>query len=344
MATGKRAFQRKTPIDTLGAILNEEPEPIAAAQSQGPAPLRWIVERCLAKEARNRYASTEDLARDLATVRDHLSEATSGSDASLGAKPVSRRRLAGIVAGTLSLFAAGMGYLLAIKTSRVQPPQYTPITFNRGWITFAKFTPDGLSVVYSARWEGKPLALYSTRLGNPESVPLGLPPAHLLSIARNGDMAILMEPLLDRGTFDIGTLARAPLGGGAPRQISTSVSDADWGPSGQLAVLRWTEDETRQVLEYPPGKVLHEVRRPKEGPAAPWMGSPRVSRTVGSSPLSSMGWIIRALSPSWISRAARGWSRLDGMRCGAWTGRLAGMSSGSHHKAGRTRREWRSAP
>ena len=50
MATGKRAFQKKTAIDTLAAILNEEPEPIATVNPQTPAPLRWIVERCLAKE------------------------------------------------------------------------------------------------------------------------------------------------------------------------------------------------------------------------------------------------------------------------------------------------------
>src|SRR5262249_53279768 len=47
MATGKRAFQRKTPIDTLSAILNEEPEPIEKVNAQVPAPLRWIVERCM---------------------------------------------------------------------------------------------------------------------------------------------------------------------------------------------------------------------------------------------------------------------------------------------------------
>jgi Tol biopolymer transport system component len=86
-------------------------------------------------------------------------------------------------------------------------------------------------------------------------------------------MAILMEPFLDRGAFAIGTLARAPLGGGAPRQLYKSVSDADWGPGGQLALLRWTEDESRQTLEYPPGKALYEVH----GSAGPWMTSPRIS-------------------------------------------------------------------
>ena len=77
MATGRRAFQRASAPQTLAAIIQEEPEPIAAVNPRIPAPLRWIVQRCLAKEPRNRYASTEDLARELATIRDHLSEATS---------------------------------------------------------------------------------------------------------------------------------------------------------------------------------------------------------------------------------------------------------------------------
>jgi eukaryotic-like serine/threonine-protein kinase len=77
MATGRRAFHRGSAPQTLAAIIQDEPEPIAALNPKVPAPLRWLVERCLAKEPRNRFASTEDLARDLAAIRDHLSEATS---------------------------------------------------------------------------------------------------------------------------------------------------------------------------------------------------------------------------------------------------------------------------
>ena len=78
MATGRRAFQRASAPQTLAAIIQDEPAPIATLNPKVPAPVRWIVERCLAKEARSRYASTEDLARELATVREHLSEISSG--------------------------------------------------------------------------------------------------------------------------------------------------------------------------------------------------------------------------------------------------------------------------
>jgi predicted ATPase len=57
------------------AILREEPEPVGSLNIQAPAPLCWVIERCLAKEPAERYASTRDLARDLAALRDRLSEA-----------------------------------------------------------------------------------------------------------------------------------------------------------------------------------------------------------------------------------------------------------------------------
>jgi predicted ATPase len=74
LLTGKRAFQKGTDPETLLAILREEPEPLSALNPELPTPLCWIVERCLAKEPEGRYASTRDLARDVAALRDRLSE------------------------------------------------------------------------------------------------------------------------------------------------------------------------------------------------------------------------------------------------------------------------------
>ena len=75
MVTGVPAFQKKTRAETAAAILRDEPERIASRMLQAPAPFTWIVERCLAKDPQQRYASTRDLARDLAAVRDRLADA-----------------------------------------------------------------------------------------------------------------------------------------------------------------------------------------------------------------------------------------------------------------------------
>ena len=74
LLTGRHPFARPTMAETLHAIIHEDPPRIVDVNPAVPAPIRWIVERCLAKAPDERYALTRDLARDLASARDHLSE------------------------------------------------------------------------------------------------------------------------------------------------------------------------------------------------------------------------------------------------------------------------------
>jgi predicted ATPase len=77
MVTGKRAFPQRGAAEILAAILRDEPEAAASLNPQAPAPLCWVIGRCLAKNPNDRYDSTHDLARDLAAIRDRLPEAPS---------------------------------------------------------------------------------------------------------------------------------------------------------------------------------------------------------------------------------------------------------------------------
>ncbi|HEV3205804.1 MAG TPA: protein kinase [Terriglobales bacterium] len=74
MVAGRRAFQRNTAAETMVAILREAAEPIGVLNPHAPAPLCWAIEKCLAKEPEKRYASTRDLARELAALRDRFSD------------------------------------------------------------------------------------------------------------------------------------------------------------------------------------------------------------------------------------------------------------------------------
>jgi predicted ATPase len=74
MVAGKRAFQRGTAVETQAAILLEQPAAVGMHNPDAPAPLCWAIERCLAKDPDKRYASTRDLARELATIRDRFLE------------------------------------------------------------------------------------------------------------------------------------------------------------------------------------------------------------------------------------------------------------------------------
>jgi predicted ATPase len=77
MVTGKRAFPHQGAGEILAAVLRDQPEAAASLNPQAPAPLCWVIERCLAKSPKDRYDSTHDLARDLAAIRDRLPEAPS---------------------------------------------------------------------------------------------------------------------------------------------------------------------------------------------------------------------------------------------------------------------------
>ncbi len=272
MATGQRAFQRKTGAETLVAIMREEPPPISASSPAAPAPLRWIVERCLMKDPEDRYASTKDLARDLGSVRDHLSETSTSASAGSGAiEPVKARRKGWLLPAAMALAGLAAGLLLrgALGGGRVPgPPKFQQITYQRGMIFSARFAPDGQTIAYGAAWDGRPLEIYSARLDSPESRPLGLPPADVLSISKTGEMAISLGRHFLAGFESTGTLARVSLGGGAPRPILENVEDADWAPDGQtLAVAHQLGNFQR--LEYPIGKAIYSPPG--------WVSSVRVS-------------------------------------------------------------------
>ncbi|HEY6930165.1 MAG TPA: serine/threonine-protein kinase, partial [Thermoanaerobaculia bacterium] len=242
MATGKRAFQKKTSVETLSAILNEEPEPLAVAAPSAPVPLRWIVERCLAKEPEERYASTRDLARDLARLREGLSEA---SGAGILAMAPSSRRLPWLVPAALALAAGAAIGILATRKGPAPVADYHAVTFRRGTVSRARFAPDGHTIVYGAAWEGRPVELYSTRSDSTEARTL-IPNADVASISASGKMAVAIFHDLAPPT-----LAEMSLAGGAPRGIVADAWRADWTLDGQkLAVIR------NNKLEFPVGTVL----------------------------------------------------------------------------------------
>jgi Tol biopolymer transport system component len=269
MASGKGPFRRKTSAETLAAILNDQPPPLARENVEIPPPLRWIVEeRCLAKDPQERYRSTWDLLRDLKALRDHISEAH---------LPISRRpppaRLAAsaaILVGGLALGIAS-GLLLGRRAPRQTAaalPVFRQLTFQRGSMFSARFAPDGQTVVYGAAWEGRPVEPFMTHLGSPESRPLGFPGAEILSISSSGELALSLDRHYTGGWIHSGMLARVPLAGGTPRRVLDGVEAADWAPDGaSAAVIRVVAATSR--LEWPIGTVLYE--------SPGWLSHPRIS-------------------------------------------------------------------
>jgi eukaryotic-like serine/threonine-protein kinase len=254
LITGKRPFSRPTPAQTLSAIIESEPPALTTVSPTTPTNLVWVVERCLAKDPEDRYGSTKDLARDLAALRDHAS----GISAS-GVEPpaarrlrLSRRMLAGVAIAIAAIAAA---VLVARRGDRYQPPTFQQLTFRRGRVLRARYTPDGGSIVYGATWEGTPWEIFTSRLDGTESRPFGVKNADVLAVSSKGELAVLLKKTFAAS----GTLAIMPLAGGAMRELLENVVAADWSPDGtQLAVAVRENHETR--IEYPIGRLLYKTK------------------------------------------------------------------------------------
>jgi serine/threonine protein kinase/tetratricopeptide (TPR) repeat protein len=69
MATGRRPFNAASPAELTTAILRDHPRPIAETRVDLPDALQHIIDRCLAKDPRERYGRIADVGDDLRTLR-----------------------------------------------------------------------------------------------------------------------------------------------------------------------------------------------------------------------------------------------------------------------------------
>jgi eukaryotic-like serine/threonine-protein kinase len=151
MLTGHHAFERRTAIETMHAILREE-SPAVDVPNISPA-LEGIVRHCMEKEPRDRFQSARDLAFHLRMLPELQNSGTLNRPVVQPAvQPVARRPYrAGIIALTLLLLgAAGALVLRALpgSSSAPAPRRYKQLTADDGLEIFPSLAPDGKSLAY----------------------------------------------------------------------------------------------------------------------------------------------------------------------------------------------------
>ncbi len=108
LLTNTRAFSKDTLVQTLSAIIEDEPQPIEALNPKVPPRLSAIVHRCLRKSPDARYGSTRDLVRDLEEVQ--LGLKTGALSLPRWRPTRAARRWSAAVAGALVMVALVMWY------------------------------------------------------------------------------------------------------------------------------------------------------------------------------------------------------------------------------------------
>ncbi|MFA6954660.1 MAG: protein kinase [Thermoanaerobaculia bacterium] len=257
LLSGGRAFHGPTAVETMNAILHEDPPALSGETSRIPPTLDRIVRRCLEKEPRQRFQS----ARDVVFALEAMGDASSGSGERIEARRVLKRstwlRVAALFA-VVVLGAAGGAAFVTWRSAQAEPevPHYRRLTFRRGNLLSARFSPDGRTIYYAAAWDGKPAEVFAVGRDGASPQALGLKNCDVVSVSGRGELAILRQDLDMRAPNSMGMLARVPASGGAPRDVASDVAHADWFPSGaELAAIRLIDDQL--VLEAPIGKVIH---------------------------------------------------------------------------------------
>jgi eukaryotic-like serine/threonine-protein kinase len=169
MATGKRAFEGKTPASVIGAILERDPAPISASRPASPAALDRVVKTCLAKDPDDRFQSVHDVKLQLKWAGE-ASAAAAGSAADAAAtghagaaSAVSKGTwLPWAIAGVVTLAALALAAGLLLKKPAQQRSIRAEISTG-GDLQFGTFgptnggfavSPDSTHVVFSATQNG----------------------------------------------------------------------------------------------------------------------------------------------------------------------------------------------
>jgi serine/threonine-protein kinase len=163
LLTGKRAFQGESVVETLGAVIHQEPDWGAV-----PERARRLLQWCLEKDPKQRLQSIGDARRVLEEVPERVGEAPA---------PSRRSWLAWSVAAALALGLAVLAWAPWRATRRVEHPLVRldvdlgpeiSLPAPNGATSSVVLSPDGTRLVYVATVAGGRQKLYTRRLDQPQ--------------------------------------------------------------------------------------------------------------------------------------------------------------------------------
>lgn len=228
MLTGKRAFQKTTPADTMSAILNEEPLPVSQVVPNIPPALQRTVQRCLEKVLEQRFQSAADLAFALEALSD---SAITPLPRARTAPSTTRHSLATALAiGIIAVSLAGMAWWQVPRgIPRVEGVRQLTDDGEPKLIMGAPtLLTDGLRVYFAEGTVVSPKVVQvSVTGGQPTAVPMRFKHASLLDLAPDSS-ALLISPEDEQRAW------MQPLPAGEARSLAFDTASSKFVSDGRI--------------------------------------------------------------------------------------------------------------
>jgi Tol biopolymer transport system component len=284
--TGSRPFTGKSAVETLHAIINEEPVSAVERNPRVPPQAMDILAKALAKDPAERYQHAADFALDLRRARRAVESGSSGAEARAALRPVSKPRpllwvLGGLV---VSALAAGAWYL---GRSAAQPSgptladvTVTPLTSDPGYEGEPTFSPDGETIAYVSDRTGN-FDIFLKQVSGGPDVNITNSPADDVQPAFSPDGKQIAFVSTRESTTHLtyenfgvpptgGDIWVMPALGGSPRRIARSGNFPSWSSDGSALVFMGGGAFRKKVFRAPAtgGEAREIPLRPPRGVAA----------------------------------------------------------------------------
>jgi serine/threonine protein kinase/Tol biopolymer transport system component len=231
---GSSPFLRKTPVETMHAVLHDVPPSLPADVPPG---LERIVRRCLMRNPEERYQSIQDAALDLTEVL------TTSVEPERRRRRVSRRYTLAAIAGVVVLlsvwgFARRTDLLRAPAHSALAQPVMERMT-NSGNIVAGAISPDG-NVLADVTADGDTQSLWVRQVATGTSVRIvPAQPVSYTNVTISGDGNYIYYGVATNAEPNVVDLMQVPLLGGEPRRVVHDYDDSfAVSPDGRSVVFR----------------------------------------------------------------------------------------------------------
>ncbi|MFL6247824.1 MAG: protein kinase domain-containing protein [Thermoanaerobaculia bacterium] len=238
MLTGQVPFHARSPVETMNAILIDDPPDIGSLIDI-PENVEELVWRCLEKDPARRFSSARDLAFALESAAKSMTSSTPGASRRRSSAPPviapkpKRTRAIVIAAIGASVVAAAVLSRGTFDAPVTEPPRLRSLTYS-GRDSSAAASPDGRLIAFVSSRDGRRRIWLKQLADGTEAAITSGPDDTAPRFAP--DASVLLFTRTENGTSAI---HRVPVVGGEPRKLIDNAFDGDWSPDGkQIAFIR----------------------------------------------------------------------------------------------------------